>query len=101
MLFLTGSIFNVVVFIGLIMLAGIVVNNGIVLISYINILRGRGMGLVEAVMEGGRTRLRPILMTTLTTILAMLPLALGMGEGSELSAPIARSVIGGLFVSSI
>ncbi len=101
MLFLTGSIFNVVVFIGVIMLAGIVVNNGIVLISYINILRERGMSVRDAVLEGGKTRLRPILMTTLTTILAMLPLAIGMGEGSELSSPIARAVIGGLIISSL
>lgn len=101
MLFLTGTVFNVVVFIGVIMLAGIVVNNGIVLISYINMLRERGMSVRDAVLEGGRTRLRPILMTTLTTLLALFPLAIGLGEGSELSAPIARSVIGGLLVSSI
>ena len=101
MLFLTGSIFNVVVFIGVIMLAGIVVNNGIVLVSYTNILRERGMPLREAVLEGGRTRLRPILMTTLTTILGLIPMATGIGEGSELVAPIARAVIGGLSISTI
>lgn len=101
MLFLTGSIFNVVVFIGVIMLSGIVVNNGIVLVSYTNILRERGMPLREAVLEAGRTRLRPILMTTLTTILGLIPLAIGIGEGGELVAPIARTVIGGLGISTV
>ncbi len=99
MLFLTGTIFTVVVYIGLIMLAGIVVNNGIVMISYINILRRRGLALFEAVRMGARRRLRPILMTTFTTVFALLPMALGIGAGSEMWAPMARTVIGGLLTS--
>ena len=100
MLFLTGTPLSVVAFIGVIMLAGIVVNNSIVLVDYINHLRARGHNVREAVMEGGRTRLRPILMTALTTILALTPLALGLGAGGEAWAPMARSVIGGLIAST-
>jgi len=99
MLFLTGTIFTVVVYIGIIMLAGIVVNNGIVMISYINILRGRGLALSEAVRMGARRRLRPILMTTFTTVFALLPMAMGLGAGAEMWAPMARTVIGGLLTS--
>jgi HAE1 family hydrophobic/amphiphilic exporter-1 len=91
----------VVAFIGIIMLAGIVVNNSIVLVDYINQLRGRGHAVRDAVMEGGRTRLRPILMTALTTILALTPLALGLGSGGEAWSPMARSVIGGLMASTL
>jgi len=87
-------------FIGLIMLAGIVVNNAIVLIDYINQLRKKGLGRNEAVIQGGKTRLRPILMTTLTTILAMVPMALGAGEGAEMRAPMAITIIGGLTSST-
>jgi len=101
MLFITGTSLNVNSFIGILVLAGVVVNNGIVLVDYINILRERGRSLEEAIVEGGRRRLRPILMTTLTTILAMTPLAIGMGEGSESSSPLARSVIGGLSISTL
>jgi HAE1 family hydrophobic/amphiphilic exporter-1 len=97
----TGTTFSLTAFIGLIVLAGIVVNNGIVMIDYINQLRAKGMGLNEAVMTGARTRLRPILMTSLTTISGMFPLALGLGAGSETSFPLARAVIGGLAVSTI
>jgi HAE1 family hydrophobic/amphiphilic exporter-1 len=96
MLYLTGNALSVVVLIGAIMLAGIVVNNGIVLIDYINRLRRRGVGKQEAIVEGGRVRLRPIIMTTMTTVLALLPMALGLGEGSEIRAPMALTVIGGL-----
>ncbi len=101
MLFLTGTPLSVVSFIGIIMLSGIVVNNSIVLVDYINQLRGKGVPMFEAVVEGGKTRLRPILMTSLTTILALIPLALGLGAGGETWAPMARSVIGGLVTSTI
>jgi len=100
-LFLSGTVFTIVVYMGLIMLAGIVVNNGIVMISYINILRERGLTLSEAVRVGARRRLRPILMTTFTTVFAMLPMALGFGAGAEMWAPMARTVIGGLLSSFI
>jgi HAE1 family hydrophobic/amphiphilic exporter-1 len=99
-LFLTGTSLSVVAFIGVIMLAGIVVNNSIVLVDYINQLMGKGHDIREAVVEGGRTRLRPILMTALTTILALTPLGLGLGSGGEIWAPMARSVIGGLIAST-
>ena len=100
-LWLTGASLSVVVFIGLIMLAGIVVNNAIVLITRINQLREAGLERVHAIIEGGRARLRPIVMTTLTTTLGLLPLALGLGEGSELRAPMAITVIGGLLLSTL
>jgi HAE1 family hydrophobic/amphiphilic exporter-1 len=100
-LWITASTISVVVFIGLILLAGIVVNNAIVLIDLINKLRAKGKTKTEAIIEGGRSRLRPILMTTLTTTLGLLPLALGFGEGSEVRAPMAITVIGGLFVSTL
>ncbi len=99
-LLVTGSTISVVVFIGLILLAGIVVNNAIVLIDLINQLRERGMNKMDAIIEGGRSRLRPILMTTLTTALGLLPLAIGIGEGAEVRAPMAITVIGGLTVST-
>jgi HAE1 family hydrophobic/amphiphilic exporter-1 len=99
-LFITGSTISVVVLIGAILLAGIVVNNAIVLIDLINQLRAKGMARMEAIMEGGRLRLRPILMTTLTTTLGLLPLALGFGEGAEIRSPMAITVIGGLTVST-
>jgi HAE1 family hydrophobic/amphiphilic exporter-1 len=98
---ITGSTISVVVFIGLILLAGIVVNNAIVLIDFINQLRERGMEKLAAIVEAGRSRLRPIMMTTLTTVLGLLPLALGFGEGAEVRAPMAITVIGGLTVSTL
>jgi len=101
MLFITGTSLSIVAFIGVIMLAGIVVNNSIVLVDYINQLRTRGYSIRDAVIEGGRTRLRPILMTALTTILALTPLALGLGSGGESWSPMARSVIGGLSASTL
>jgi HAE1 family hydrophobic/amphiphilic exporter-1 len=100
-LWITNSTISVVVFIGLILLAGIVVNNAIVLIDLINQLRERGMEKMEAIIEGGKSRLRPILMTTLTTTLGLLPLAIGFGDGAELRAPMGITVIGGLLVSTL
>jgi HAE1 family hydrophobic/amphiphilic exporter-1 len=102
MLFLTNTTFNIQSFIGCIMLAGIVVNNAILLVDHTNLLRRRdGMPLREAIEEAGRRRLRPILMTALTTVLGLFPLALGMGEGGEAQAPMARAVIGGLLSSTL
>lgn len=100
-LWITGSAISVVVFIGFILLAGIVVNNAIVLVDLINQLRTDGMGRIEAIIEAGRLRLRPILMTTLTTALGLLPMAAGWGEGAELRSPMAVTVIGGLLVSTM
>lgn len=96
LLFFTGQKFNVPSVIGFIMLAGIVVNNAIVLVDFINQLRARGTRTGEAVIEAGRKRLRPILMTALTTVLALVPMALRPGAGSELAQPMAVAVIGGL-----
>ncbi len=95
-LLVTGQSVSVVVFIGVIMLSGIVVNNAIVLIDYINQLRRSGMEKMKAIREAGHIRLRPIVMTTLTTVLGLLPMALGLGEGAEIRAPMALTVIGGL-----
>jgi HAE1 family hydrophobic/amphiphilic exporter-1 len=101
-LMLTATSFSLQAYIGVIMLGGIVVSNAILLVDYTNILRRRdGKPLREAVEVAGRTRLRPILMTTLTTILGLLPMALGIGEGAELQAPLARVVIGGLLASTL
>ena len=100
-LWATGSTISVVVFIGLMMLGGIIVNNAIVLVDRINRNRADGLLLREAIMEAGQTRLRPILMTMLTTLLGLLPMALGMGEGGELRAPMAVTVIGGLLVGTL
>lgn len=102
MLFLTNTTFNVQSYIGCIMLGGIVVNNAILLVDMTNLLRRRdGMALHAAIEEAGRRRLRPILMTALTTSLALVPLAIGLGEGGEAQAPMARVVIGGLLSSSL
>ena len=98
---ITGGTLNIMSFIGLIMLVGIVVKNGIVLVDYINLNRERGMGIIRAVVAGGKSRLRPVLMTTATTILGMLPLALSQSEGSEMWRPMAVTVIGGLSVSTV
>ncbi|MDD5594479.1 MAG: efflux RND transporter permease subunit, partial [Candidatus Margulisbacteria bacterium] len=99
-LFLTGNPFGIMAFIGLILVAGVAVKNSIVLVDYINILRHRGEDLREAVLEGGKTRLRPILMTSATAILALLPIVLSRGEGAGFWKPMAVSVIGGLMVSA-
>lgn len=102
MLVLTNTTFNVQSYIGCIMLGGIAVNNAILLVDHTNLLRTRdGMELEAAIAEAGRRRLRPILMTSATTILAMAPLAMGLGEGSEAQAPMARAVIGGLMSSNL
>lgn len=100
-LLITNTNFNMMSFIGVIMLAGIVVKNGIVLVDYINLNRGRGMGIIQAVINGGKSRLRPVLMTTITTILGMTPLAISTSEGSEMWKPMAVTVIGGLTISTI
>jgi HAE1 family hydrophobic/amphiphilic exporter-1 len=101
-LFLTNTTFNVQSYIGCIMLGGIVVNNAILLVDYTNLLRRRDkMPIREAIEEAGRRRLRPILMTATTTIFALLPLALGLSEGGEAQAPMARAVIGGLLSSTL
>ncbi|NVM20440.1 MAG: efflux RND transporter permease subunit [Desulfobacterales bacterium] len=102
MLFFTNTTFNIQSFIGCIMLGGIVVNNAILLVDHTNLLRRRdGMPVREAIEEAGRRRLRPILMTAMTTMLALAPLALGLGEGGEAQAPMARAVIGGLFSATL
>jgi HAE1 family hydrophobic/amphiphilic exporter-1 len=102
MLKLTGTTFSLQAYIGVIMLAGIVVSNAILLVDYTNILRRRDhMPLRQAVETAGRTRLRPILMTSLATILGLVPMSLGIGEGAELQAPLARVVIGGLAASTL
>ena len=101
-LLVTGTPFSIQAFMGVIVLGGLVVNNAILLVDYTNVLRRRdGIPLREAVELAGRTRLRPILMTTTTTLLGMAPMALGIGEGSELQAPLARVIIGGLVSSTL
>ncbi|WKE67064.1 efflux RND transporter permease subunit [Gallaecimonas kandeliae] len=100
-LWLTGTPLSVVVFIGLIMLAGIVVNNAIVLIDRVNQLRAEGQHLLDAIAESAESRLRPIVMTTLTTVLGLLPMALGLGEGAEVRAPMAIAVMSGLVFATL
>ena len=100
-LWLTGHTLNVMSMIGAIMLIGIVVKNGIVLIDYISLNRERGMSIRRAVIDGGRSRLRPVVMTTLTTILGMVPMAVGSGQGAEMWRPMGTAVIGGLTFSTI
>jgi len=99
-LFLTGRAFGLTAFIGLLMLVGIVVKNGILLVDYTNVLRSRGLDRTTAVLQAGPTRLRPILMTACAAVLGMLPLATGLGKGSETQAPMATAVIGGLMTST-
>ena len=98
---LTGNTLNMMSMIGIIMLIGIAVKNGIVLIDYISLNRERGMGIRQAVVHGGESRLRPVLMTTMTTILGMVPMAISHSEGAEMWRPMAVSVIGGLTISTI
>jgi HAE1 family hydrophobic/amphiphilic exporter-1 len=100
-LFLTKTTLNLQSYIGCIMLGGIVVNNAILLVDQTGQLTNGGMSVRDAVAEAGRRRLRPILMTTLTTVLALLPLALGIGEGADAQAPLARAVVGGLTGSTL
>jgi multidrug efflux pump subunit AcrB len=100
MLWLTGTTLSVNSAMGIIMMVGIVVSNGVLLVDFANQLRDRGHGIEQAMIEAGRTRLRPILMTTIATIFGLIPMALGIGEGSETNLPLARAVIGGLAVST-
>ena len=100
-LYLSGHTLNVMSMIGAIMLIGIVVKNGIVLIDYISLNRERGMSIRTAVVLGGKSRLRPVVMTTLTTILGMVPMAVGTGQGAEMWRPMGTAVIGGLTFSTI
>lgn len=98
---MTGETLNMMAFIGIIMLAGIAVNNSILLVDATNKLKEGGLGLNEALMAAAQQRIRPIIMTTLTTILALLPMCFGFGEGASLRSPMALAVIGGLFTSTI
>jgi HAE1 family hydrophobic/amphiphilic exporter-1 len=97
----TRTIFNVLTAVGLLVLVGVIVNNGIVLVDYTNLLRKRGYGLHEACIEAAGNRLRPILMTTLTTVFGLIPMAFFPGEGSELVAPIGKTVLGGLTIGTL
>lgn len=100
-LWISGSTLNLMSAIGMIMLIGIVVKNGIVLVDYINLNRERGLGIINSVVKGGKSRLRPVLMTSLTAILGMIPMAIGGGQGSEMWKPMGVAVIGGLTVSTV
>jgi hydrophobe/amphiphile efflux-1 (HAE1) family protein len=100
-LFITGNTLSVISFIGIIMMVGIVVSNAILIVDYTNRIRNEGVDLREAIIRAGRIRLRPILMTTLTTICGLMPMALGLGEGAEAYASLAIAVIGGLSVSTL
>lgn len=98
---ITGTSLSVMALVGIVMLVGIAVNNGIVLVDYINQLRKEGLELFEAVEEAGKTRMRPVLMTAMTTILGMVPLAIELGSGAETWSPLARAVIGGLLTTTL
>ena len=100
-LFVTGTPLSINAYMGIIMMIGVVLSNGILLVELANRLQEEGMNITESIIEAGRTRLRPILMTTMTTLLGMLPMAIGIGEGSETNVPLARAVVGGLSVSTI
>jgi hydrophobe/amphiphile efflux-1 (HAE1) family protein len=100
MLLLTHTTLSIISFMGVITMIGVVVSNGILLVDYANKMQERGMGAAEAVLQAGRIRLRPILMTAIATVLGMIPMATGLGEGSETNMPLARAVIGGLTVST-
>lgn len=100
-LWISGLPLSMPVWLGVIMLVGIVVNNAIVLVEYIEIMRERGLKIKDAIVEAGRVRLRPILMTTLTTVIGMMPLALGLGEGSEMLQPMATAMVSGLSFSML
>lgn len=101
MLFLTETTLSTSSMMGIIMMFGIVVSNGVLLVDYTNVLRRRGHALHQAVITGARTRLRPILMTSLATVFGLLPMAIGLGTGAETNAPLARAVVGGLSVSTL
>ena len=100
-LFITGFDISVVSLIGFVMLCGVVVNNGIVLVDYINQLRIEGMEKKEALVQAGKIRMRPILMTAITTIIGLFSMALGIGEGAEMMQPVAIVCIGGLLYATI
>lgn len=100
-LFLGGYHISVIVFLGLLLLIGVVVNNAIVLVDYINILRGRGFKLADAIPLAGKTRLRPVLMTAITTLAGLAPLAFGKGQGSEVWNPLGLTIFGGLLISTL
>ncbi len=100
-LYITGSELSVISMIGFVMLSGIIVNNGIVLVDYINQLRREGMSKKDAIIESGKTRLRPVIMTALTTIISMFTMALGLGQGTEMGQPMAIVVVGGLTYGTI
>jgi multidrug efflux pump subunit AcrB len=100
-LFVTGTNLSVIAFIGAIMLVGIVVKNGIVLVDFTNLQRDRGLSLSQAIITAGHSRLRPVLMTSLTTIFGMMPVAIGIGEGSEIWKPMGISIVGGMIFSTI
>ena len=100
-LWLTGTPLSLIALIGAIMLVGIVTKNGIVMVDYMNLLVERGSTITDAVINGGKSRLRPVLMTSLTTVLGMLPMALGLGEGSEIWQPMGVAVVGGLVMSTL
>jgi HAE1 family hydrophobic/amphiphilic exporter-1 len=100
-LWISGTSLSLIALIGAVMLVGIVVKNGIVLIDYINLNKERGLSVLRSVVSGGKSRLRPVLMTTMTTILGMTPMAIGIGEGSEIWQPMGLAIIGGLTVSTI
>ena len=100
-LFMAGMEVGVISMLGFVMLAGLIVNNGIVLIDYINQARKEGMSKHEAIIDAGKTRLRPILMTVLTSVLAMSTTAAGFGDGSEMMRPMAITIIGGLVYGTI
>ena len=100
MLWLTGTSVNVESLIGTLMMIGIVVSNSVLLVDFANVRRRDGMPLEKAVIQAGRPRIRPILMTWLATVVGLIPMGLGLGEGSEMNMPLARAVIGGLLVST-
>ena len=100
-LFISGTTFGLMAFVGLLMLVGIVVKNGILLVEYTNQLRERGLNMEEALLKAGPTRMRPILMTAGASILGMIPMALGLAAGSELQRPMATAILGGLVTSTV
>ena len=100
-LFLTGTTLNIQSLIGLIVLAGVIVNNAILLIDFIMKRRRDGLSLEASALEGASARLRPVLMTTVTTVMGLLPTAIGVGEGAELQVPLARAVVGGLLLGTM
>jgi len=101
MLWATNTALSVNSYMGIIMMVGIVVSNGVLLVDFANVLRERGVELFDATVQAAKTRLKPILMTTIATVVGLVPMALGIGEGSETNLPLARAVIGGLTVSTV